>query len=281
MSRPTLYPPANHSAQWYEGAHPGSVMELAAPVLVLHTTEGGDWPTYSGGSIAPTLTYKRGVGFRQHFPLNVSARALRNLSGGVQTNTAGVIQIELIGTCTKGGPGFYWPGAGDSDLRDLAEFIVWLRANGYPLPLKDPGLWLSYPSSYGPSKARMSNAEWQAFSGVCGHQHVPENVHGDPGGFPIDRLFLLVRELEHPVPPVVKPPIISQDNPTKEPDVALTDADVQRIAKAVWAYQIGLSPEQKAAGGYSADAYAAGSYQKGADLKLRQLLAKESADGAQ
>jgi hypothetical protein len=39
----------------------------------------------------------------------------------------------------------------------------------------------------------MSFAEWEAFKGICGHQHVPENDHGDPGNFPIKRLIELVK----------------------------------------------------------------------------------------
>jgi hypothetical protein len=31
----------------------------------------------------------------------------------------------------------------------------------------------------------MSAAKWTSFTGHCGHQHVPENLHGDPGAFPM------------------------------------------------------------------------------------------------
>jgi hypothetical protein len=30
---------------------------------------------------------------------------------------------------------------------------------------------------------------WNAFTGHCGHQHVPENDHGDPGAFPITAIL--------------------------------------------------------------------------------------------
>ena len=36
----------------------------------------------------------------------------------------------------------------------------------------------------------MSNSEWMAFSGWCGHQHVPENDHWDPGRINISRLLM-------------------------------------------------------------------------------------------
>ena len=62
-----------------------------------------------------------------------------------------------------------------------------------------PKLWLAYgpdsrrpgvsPASYGASPARMSFAQWRRFTGICGHQHVPENAHGDPGNLPIDKIL--------------------------------------------------------------------------------------------
>jgi hypothetical protein len=35
----------------------------------------------------------------------------------------------------------------------------------------------------------MSAAEWDTFTGWCGHQHIPENDHTDPGALPIARLL--------------------------------------------------------------------------------------------
>jgi hypothetical protein len=162
-------------------------------VIVLHTTEGGSFPSYSGGGEAPTFTVK-GKEVHQHFYANHSARALVNRAGGVETNTLNVIQIELVGTCAKGGPGLFWPGASDADLAGLVDLIDWLT-DTYDVPLVSTSKpWLSYPTSYGSkSGQRMSFAEWEAFKGICGHQHVPENDHGDPGNFPIQRLIELVK----------------------------------------------------------------------------------------
>lgn len=36
---------------------------------------------------------------------------------------------------------------------------------------------------------RMSVDEWKAFSGWCGHQHVPGETHWDPGGIDIDAIL--------------------------------------------------------------------------------------------
>ena len=41
---------------------------------------------------------------------------------------------------------------------------------------------------------RMGNQEWDQFGGVCGHQHVPENTHWDPGA--LDWAAVVVQEDE-------------------------------------------------------------------------------------
>lgn len=211
MSKATLYPPADTKASWFANAHPGSIMPLTAPVLVLHTTEGGNaYPAYQGGAVAPTLTAvcdmaSQTVSWRQHFPINMSARALVNAAGGVQTNTAGAVQVELAGTCAPGGPGMYWPEAPDWALRAVADFVKWLQAQwGLPLNLPARG-FNAYPNiARGNDSQRMSFAEWTDFSGICGHQHVPENNHGDPGLFPIARLLAFVNGTNITTPPPVQ-----------------------------------------------------------------------------
>lgn len=187
-----IYPGADHSTQWFHNAYPGDTMPHPN-VIVLHTTEGSSWPSYGGGGSAPTFTVHPDGRVRQHFYANESARALVNASGGVETNTLNAVQIELIGTCDKGGPGVYWPSATDAQLAGLAKLVKWLTAT-YPIPLKSTSKpWLSYPSSYGSASGqRMSFSEWTNFNGIAGHQHVPENLHGDPGNFPVARLIKLV-----------------------------------------------------------------------------------------
>lgn len=241
MTGATIYPKADRS-QWFAARFPGDVM--AHPnVLVLHTTEGSGWPGYDGGATAPTFTIKPGAGVRQHFPVNMSARALENRPGGVQTNTLNVVQVELVGTCQAGKPGLglYWPGAGARDLAELVDLVQWLHAE-WPIPLvSTPRPWLPYPRSYGTAGGqRMSFAEWNAFSGVCGHQHVPEQDHGDPGAFPIGLLLQLAagrpgdfvdRGTAAPVTPTPAP---APAPTSQEDDVALDDADIAKIAQAVW-----------------------------------------------
>ncbi|MDX3525065.1 peptidoglycan-binding domain-containing protein [Streptomyces sp. ID05-39B] len=219
-----IYPKADASSQFFHKAYPGDTMK--PNVIVLHTTEGGSFPSYGGGGSAPNFTIKVGI-VRQHFYANESSRALRNLAGGVQTNTLNAIQIELVGTCEKGGPGLYWPDAEDDDLAPLVDLIDWLT-DEYDVPLVATSKpWLSYPTSYGSrSGQRMSFAEWEAFKGICGHQHVPENDHGDPGNFPIKRLIELVKAKKgKPATPAPAPaPAPAPKPPAKSTIVALNSA---------------------------------------------------------
>jgi hypothetical protein len=197
----TYYPGASRTYD-FSGSYKGDLMD--PDKVLLHTTEGTSLVDYSKGAVAPNITAKpnfekKRLDWYQHYSFDRSARALVNKAGGVETNTDDVAQVELVGTCDpthrktwgklKAGVHYiYWPDAPDWALDDLADFLAWQNVkNG--VPLKAPSEWLPYPSSYGNSKARMTFAEWRGFSGVCGHQHPPENVHGDPGDIDITTLL--------------------------------------------------------------------------------------------
>ncbi|MBQ1166153.1 hypothetical protein KBZ21_50035, partial [Streptomyces sp. A73] len=68
----------------------------------------------------------------------------------------------------------------DWAIRDLGEFAEWAHAK-HGVPLSSDVTVKAYPSSYGATKVRMSYSKWNNYRGHCGHQHVPENAHGDPG----------------------------------------------------------------------------------------------------
>ncbi|MDH6517726.1 hypothetical protein M2163_005292 [Streptomyces sp. SAI-135] len=199
-SGPQRYPGASR-ANWYQDDFGGDAMEVN--VVVLHTTEGRTLPTYSGGALAPNLTAvpdlaAKRLHWYQHFDIETSSRALANLRGGVETNTLNVCQVELVGTCdpaihgkwkTAGKAHIYWPDAPDWALRGVARFLAWMHEE-HGVPLAGPGAWPAYPSSYGSKHGqRMSGRKWEAFKGVCGHMHVPENNHGDPGAIDFPRLL--------------------------------------------------------------------------------------------
>lgn len=220
----TTYPPADTRSQWFADNYPGS--RINPNCGVLHTTESISWPGYEGGATAPNYTVypdikHRRLRFRAHFPDEMSSRALRNLSGGVETNTANAVQVELIGTCdwTKrerwgsykvGVDYLYWPHAPEWALDQLAEFIAWMNTM-HKVRISGVEHWLNYgpddrrpgisPASYGAHPFRMTFGQWRQFYGWCGHQHVPENTHGDPGRFPWPLLEAKAKVLINPVRP--------------------------------------------------------------------------------
>lgn len=223
---PQRYPGAS-TAYWHGSRYPGSAMEVN--VLCWHSTEGTSLPSYDGGSMAPNFTAvpdftaKRLVWY-QHFDFDVSSRALRNLSGGVETNTLNVCQVEIVGTCdptthakwTRSGvQHLYMAELPDWAIRDLAAFAKWANAS-HGVPLSSGLTFKAYPSSYGGNGVRMTGAQWNNFTGHCGHQHVPENDHGDPGAFPMAAILAAAK-----------------NGTTQEDDVALTDADKKWITDTV------------------------------------------------
>ncbi|MDX2731186.1 hypothetical protein [Streptomyces sp. PA03-2a] len=193
---PQRYPGAS-TAYWYQSKLGGDSME--SNVVVWHTTEGTSLPSYSGGTEAPNFTAKpdfaaKVLRWYQHFDFDTSSRALVH-AGAVATNTLNVSQVELVATCdpathakwTKAGiQHLYTPELPDWVIRDLAAFAKWAH-DQHGVPLTSGVTFKPYPGSYGTGNGvRMSNAEWLAFKGHCGHQHVPSgNLHGDPGAFPM------------------------------------------------------------------------------------------------
>lgn len=218
------YPGAS-TTYWYGSKYPGSAMEVN--VIVWHSTEGTSLPSYGGGTSAPNFTCKpdfaaKRLVWYQHFDFDVSSRALVNKAGGVETNTLNACQVEIVGTCDPathakwakaGYAHLYTPELPDWAIRDLAAFAKWANAN-HGVPLTSGLTFKAYPSSYGSNGVRMSGAKWQSFTGHCGHQHVPENDHGDPGSFPMAAILTAAK---------------GGTTPPQEDDMALTKADVKTL----------------------------------------------------
>lgn len=192
--RRRLYPDADARTQWWEDAFPRGTFDRIEKVL-LHTTETEGWPSYKAGAAAPTLTYHpRRRAWRQHNYVNTSARALVDpASTPVRENRDNVVQIEIIAYSDEALAaqvgGLAVSDLTDEHLQDLADFILWLRAEwgGPPLTCAT----FPYPWSRN-SKLRMSGAQFDAFSGILGHLHASGNEHWDPGAFNAPRLMQLL-----------------------------------------------------------------------------------------
>lgn len=160
--------------------------------IVLHTTEGG-WEgsmgVFRSRLTAPHLMVDPASRKRvQMIPLDRSAYALRNEAGGGETNRAHCLQVEIVGYASEaaGWSGDRLDWLGREVIAPLVE-----HAPG-PIALRAPrfygegaGWVLATPSA----RQRMSQEQWRTFSGVCGHQHVPENSHWDPGEVRIERIL--------------------------------------------------------------------------------------------
>lgn len=155
------------------------------PRLVLHTTEGSGTVQslasfYRSSTYWPHFTadlFRKQIA--QHIPLSRGARALSHTTA-TETNNANCIQVEIIGRASEAAS---WP----------ADQVDWLGRALAPA-MDALGIQRSGPAFVGGGAGlhaaqRMSETAWRAFNGVCGHQHVPENDHWDPGAFDLARFL--------------------------------------------------------------------------------------------
>lgn len=146
--------------------------------LVWHTTEGDGLPRYDG--TAPHFTIDPSSGrVWQHVPIDRAASSLEH--HGVETNHAHAIQVEIVGRASESGS---WP---DSYYANLAKLARWIESNA--------GVPRRCGVKFGVGVPRMSDSAWLAYSGHCGHEHVPDNVHWDPGALRIGNIL----DVEEPI----------------------------------------------------------------------------------
>ena len=170
---------------------------------VLHTTEGasasGAIAAYKANNSWPHFTVDRDGTVYQHVGIDVAARSLQNKAGGVQTNRDSAIQIEVVGWASKPD----WP------LAQVAAMIVLMRWIEGQTGIKPKAPVFGSSEQYGErNPLEFSQSEWDEWDGWCGHQHVPENSHWDPGAIKIANL--LPTEVSMPDAP---PPNINIDSP--------------------------------------------------------------------
>ncbi|MEU2418606.1 peptidoglycan-binding protein [Brachybacterium paraconglomeratum] len=195
-----IFPWADTTTQFWDEKYPTQAYTGGKPIGLLHSTETGTWPGYGAGSSAPHLTLRfdpkaRTISARQHFSTTRPSRALVNKAGGVQTNNARVFQIELIGSCdltfAKKHGYLYLPDLLEETwARDALAAVLAAVSESLGIPLTSSVVWANYPGSYGEKAAqRLTGAQWEAYTGWLGHQHAPENDHGDPGDIPIAEIL--------------------------------------------------------------------------------------------
>jgi len=212
------------------GLSTGGFEGTKRPKGLIHTTEGftlaSALAAYRNGGYAPHVTIGphpdggERVQRWQHYPFSSRATTLADASGGVRTNRLWVYQVEVVGTCDDAWKTRYdgryarwhvdnWPAWYREAVAELmADWEDW-----FGIPRRSTVTWRSYPGSYGTGASqRLSGSEFTSYTGWLGHQHAPENTHGDPGDLDISDLFARMG-----------------DGPTVEEPVALTDADVRRI----------------------------------------------------
>lgn len=184
--------------------HGDTYVSATAPWrFVLHTTEGGDLEgnigTYSRTGWFPHFTAdlpNRRIA--QHISIDESATAVSHKSSWpFQTNRWNCLQVEICGHAVES------PGWSPADLEWLGAHLLAPVVCAKPIHLVAPTFYGSQ-QAYGASAiSRMTPAEWNAFNGVCGHQHVPWDEHWDPGALNIGAVIAAAEQVIHPSAPIV------------------------------------------------------------------------------
>lgn len=212
---------------------PGAGLSVAPgrPKVVIHTTESGPgtlaairnlWRGSSNWGKGLPHFIAEGDRYVQLLPLDVGAYTLQNSPGGADTNRSGpAIQVEIVG--------FARDEFTAAELDALGRWLADLVRAGVDLDLSQ------HPRFYGEgdgivlasesSPIRMGAGAFTAFGGFCGHQHVPENDHWDPGHLDADRVETIARlHLSGGALPVV----------TKETDMPAKPIHIPARGDAQW-----------------------------------------------
>lgn len=166
--------------------------------LLIHTTETDTFTPnsrkYYGHSGWPHLTIEKDGTVWQHIDLDIAARALKNLAGGVQTNRSRVVQVENVARSTDGANPLT-----NAQIEALRRLVVLLHGmRGLELQALPAGAIPGSARVNAPQ--RMSFAQWRSYSGVIGHRHAPENDHWDPGAFDLRLLLPASTPVPEPKP---------------------------------------------------------------------------------
>jgi hypothetical protein len=144
--------------------------------MVWHTTEGGSIEgaegAYRANGDCPhfTIAYTNGKRvLHQHLPIDRAASALRHPQGTRPTNTADAIQVEIVGFAAQS---HAWP----KELYHYLHLLAKWCNRHYGVPMTEKATW----------RNPLKIINFEEYAGHCGHVHVPNNDHVDPGrGFHI------------------------------------------------------------------------------------------------
>lgn len=163
------------------GATVGTFIGGCRPKVVWHTTEGGLGgleATYRASGSIPHFTIAHVDGKRvlwQHVDTAHSVSALEHPRGTPDTNRALAYQVEIVGFAAESG------GWGDSRYHYLNLLAQWFHRH-HKVPMTTDVKW-RHPT-------RIGAQSFLTYSGHCGHVHVPNNRHTDPGtGFHIGKVL--------------------------------------------------------------------------------------------
>jgi N-acetylmuramoyl-L-alanine amidase len=177
--------------------------------IVHHTTEGataaGAFDAYRENRSDPHFTVDATTIY-QHLDTGMAARALRNRSGGVQTNRESAIQIEVVGFAHR-------PKVKPT-LKNVARLCRWIEKTH-----QIPKIWPNGPpktanNGHDPGGHNRNSANWDGKGGHYGHCHVPENTHWDPAYTADEVSFLMAYDPEAgEVEAIDQYPSIPDDDP--------------------------------------------------------------------
>lgn len=151
----------------------------------LHTTEGstisGAEATYGNKYPPHIIIDRKSRRKRQHISLGRSSYALKSS----EAEDEPLIQIEMVGFADDS------PNWSDEELEWLAVEVLMPIREHCPFDLDRPSQGFGGRSRFGAySGFRFTMAEWEAFSGIVGHQHAPApDKHWDPGALDVDKIL--------------------------------------------------------------------------------------------
>jgi hypothetical protein len=159
--------------------------------IVHHTTEGssaaGAFAAFAKNRSAPHFTVDETTIF-QHIDTDVAARALRNAPGGVETNRASAVQIEVVG--------FAGTNKKAPTLKNVARLCRWLETTHQVPRVWPSGFPKTAKNGADPGGHNRDAGNWTTKSGHYGHSQVPENVHWDPAYSRVEVDYLMAAEFD-------------------------------------------------------------------------------------